>query len=79
LFNSIQIKEYRENKGKVCPYCGKSSVTTLRKKEGLKIINQDRATQKMECKSCKKIWIEIYPIFDIEEIEEDNDEKTTDR
>lgn len=63
-----QIKKYRKNKGKICPYCNKPTVENNNGK--LKIINQDRATQMMRCHSCKKIWKEIYPIFDIEEIEE---------
>lgn len=69
MFDSIQIQKYRDNKGKTCPYCGNQSVSIL-KKEELKIINPDRATQKMECRTCKKIWNEIYPMFNIEEIED---------
>jgi len=68
LLNQIKIKEYRENKGKICPYCGKQTVENHNGM--LKIVNQDKATQKMQCSSCKKIWREIYPMFDIEEIEE---------
>lgn len=75
MFDSIQQKEYRENKGKVCPYCKKESVTTLEVKGELKIINQDKSFQHMTCKECKKVWKEIYPIFDIEEIEIDKKEK----
>lgn len=54
----------------MCPYCGERSVAIPKNGGELKIINQDRATQEMECTSCKKIWNEIYPMFDIEEIEE---------
>lgn len=77
MFSNIQIKNYRENKGKLCPYCGEESISTINIGE-LKIINPDRATQRMKCKSCKKEWIEIYPMFEIEEVEEEN-EKTGDR
>jgi len=76
LFNSIQIQKYRDNKGKICPYCENQSVTILNKEE-LKIINPDRATQKMECRVCKRTWKEIYPMFNIEEIEVKNEEAGT--
>jgi len=67
MFSFIKIKEYKDNKGKMCPYCGKESVIIITKEE-FKIINQDRAVQKMSCKNCKKFWNEIYPEFKIEEI-----------
>lgn len=73
MLSSEQIKEYRKNKGKICPYCGKSTVENINGK--LNIISQDRSIQEMQCSSCKKMWKEIYPIFDIEEIENIKDEK----
>lgn len=67
MFSYIQIRDYIDNRGEICPYCGESSVTISVDIE-LEIINQDRLVQRMKCKSCKKTWNEIYPMFNIEEI-----------
>lgn len=74
MLSKIDKDEYRENLGKVCPYCGNESVITSSRKEELKVINNDRSLQEMKCTKCKKHWKEVYPIFDIEELEDnDND------
>ena len=67
MLSSLEKQEYREHKGKICPYCGKESVSVMKPAQDPKVINQDRSIQNMRCNSCKMVWNEVYPIFDIEE------------
>lgn len=68
MFSFDDKNMYRDNRGKVCPYCKSNSVNVASKRGELKIVNNDRSTQEMKCLKCKKRWIEIYPMFDIEEL-----------
>jgi len=68
VLTPLEISEYKKRKGKFCPYCNSGKICTSKTKGELKIVNPDRATQEMKCKSCRKVWLEIYPFFDIEEV-----------
>lgn len=72
MLDDLKKKEYRENNGKLCPYCGEES-TKISKKEQVNVINNDKSTLEVECKTCGKHWTEIYPIFDIKEEDEQED------
>lgn len=71
MLTNIEKVEYRKNDGKTCPYCKAiNSVMLSSKREETHIINNNKSIQEMKCKKCGKHWKEIYPMFDIEEMED---------
>ena len=67
MLSEEQKKEYVENKGFYCPYCGGTSVIA----DGPVNLDGDEGDQRAYCEDCEKAWFDIYTITGIME-ETDN-------
>lgn len=68
MFTINEKEKYRKDRS--CPYCNCKTISSV--ENVVKVINNDKSIQLMKCKKCKKKWNEVYPMFDIEEIGEEN-------
>jgi hypothetical protein len=66
MFTNEQIKEYLDNCGSACPYCGSDNISAdYMECEGMS------AWRRVDCLNpkCLRKWTEGYKMVDIEELE----------
>lgn len=55
-----QKEWYLAIEGSECPFCQSKKM-----KHGAKIFKNKELTQHVECKSCEKVWFDVYSLSDI--------------
>lgn len=61
-----KIREYIEEGGDRCPYCGATSLDSSGKLE----MNNGEVTLVVMCLQCRRAWRDVYSLTTIEEVEE---------
>ena len=54
----MNSKEYVENLGSECPYCGSTQLVG-----GTVEVHHARAYQPIDCVDCKRSWVDVYKLI----------------
>lgn len=60
-----QKKKYMINNGNICPFCESEEISADHAD-----FDDCWVWRKVECNQCKKQWVDIYKLVDIEDVDE---------